>query len=230
MKQLLPFCLLLASCSTDKTQPAPDPGPATYRVRFEATWSAGTHPQDFPAGAHFSQLIGASHARIAGYSSNGSPLSVLFQPGDLASPGIRNMAEIGNNTVLRTELGRRGNLVLGELLESRATFATSPGELIDTVTVDARHPLLSAVTMIAPSPDWFVALHEQSLLDEQGNWRQHLMVPARTYDAGTDSGPSFNSPDQPTTPAQPIQLITNGPLARSGTVPPLGVFHLDRIR
>ncbi|KAA9333194.1 hypothetical protein F0P96_09445 [Hymenobacter busanensis] len=222
MKYLAALLLLpLLACETETSQPT-DPGSAVYRVRFEATWSATTHPQDFPADAHFSRLIGAAH----------SPAAALFGPGALASAGIKDMAERGNNAALRAQILslQAGTATVGELLESRATSTSSPGELVDTVTVNGKFPLLSAVTMIAPSPDWFVALESENLLDETGRWRTHAVVEARAYDAGTDSGPNFTSPDQATSPAQPVTLISTGPLARNGTVAPLGVFHLDRIK
>ena len=38
-----------------------------------------------------------------------------------------------------------------------------------TVTTD--HPLVTLITMIAPSPDWFVGVHGESLLDAGGQWR-----------------------------------------------------------
>ena len=42
---------------------APPVSSATYQVTFEATWSAATHPTDFPQDglAHFSALVGATH-------------------------------------------------------------------------------------------------------------------------------------------------------------------------
>lgn len=33
---------------------------ATYVVTLDATWSARTHPHDYPSSAHFSWLIGAT--------------------------------------------------------------------------------------------------------------------------------------------------------------------------
>jgi hypothetical protein len=35
---------------------------ARYQLTFEATWSDGTHPLEFPPNPHFSGLIGASHS------------------------------------------------------------------------------------------------------------------------------------------------------------------------
>ena len=34
---------------------------ASYRVTFVSTWSAQTHPESFPADAHYSGLHGATH-------------------------------------------------------------------------------------------------------------------------------------------------------------------------
>jgi hypothetical protein len=47
--------------------------------------------------------------------------------------------------------------------------------------------------MIAPSPDWFAALENQNLL-ANGQWADRLSVPARAYDASTDSGLTFTLP------------------------------------
>lgn len=226
MKRLafLPLLALLA-CRQEASPPAPAPaappaaGSARYRVTFEATWSAATHA-NFPAGAHFSPLVGLSHQ--AG--------NTLFQEGQLASLGIKNVAELGNNTAIRAEIAvlqGRGT-ALGLLSSSGGSFA-SPGTRSDTVRLDAAHPLLTVVTMIAPSPDWFAALENENLL-ENGQWVAQRTVPTRAYDAGTDSGPTFTAPDQPTTPAQPIQPLRLPPA--SGPAPdgpPVGMWRLERL-
>ncbi|GAB2962580.1 hypothetical protein GCM10027048_33990 [Hymenobacter coalescens] len=210
----------LAACSPDQDVATPDPGAATYRVTFEATWSAASHPQAYPAGAHFSPFIGLSH----------TPEARLFVPGTLASQGIRDMAELGHNGALRTELlaMQRAGAALAVL--DNPTAFNSPGRVADTIRVDGQHPAVSLVSMVAPSPDWFVALSAQRLLGDDGQWQAHLIVPAQAYDAGTDSGSDFTSPNQPTVPAQPIDRIGSGPLAPGGTAAPLGTFHLERIR
>jgi hypothetical protein len=53
---LLVAVLLLATPAADGPTPT-----AQYRVRFDATWSAATHPVQFPAAAHWSGLVGATH-------------------------------------------------------------------------------------------------------------------------------------------------------------------------
>ncbi|UOQ97271.1 spondin domain-containing protein [Hymenobacter sp. 5317J-9] len=228
VRLLLRFCVLpllcgAAACSpsadTATEDPTPAPGTALYRVTFEATWSAGTHA-NFPAGAHFSSVIGASHRADA----------LLFRPGQPASLGIKNMAERGNNTALRAEINAlQSSGAAFRLLE--APYFNSPGSVSDTIRLDAAHPRLSLVTMIAPSPDWFVALEDENLLDATGQWATQRRVPARAYDAGTDSGPTFTAPDQATLPAgvvAPLLLPPAQGAAPDG--PPLGTWLLERIR
>ncbi|MFC6225460.1 spondin domain-containing protein [Hymenobacter artigasi] len=219
---LWPAMLGLAACtntSPAEQPPAPTVGPALYRVTFEATWSADTHA-NFPAGAHFSAVIGASH-RADG---------LLFRPGQLASTGIRDMAERGNNTALRAEITALvSSGAAFRMLEGRVI--NSPGMVADTIRLDAAHPRLSLVTMIAPSPDWFAAVEDENLLDANGQWVAQRRVPARAYDAGTDSGPSFTAPDQATLPAGVVAPLRLPPATGSAPDgPPLGTWLLERIK
>ncbi|GAB3829626.1 spondin domain-containing protein [Hymenobacter jeollabukensis] len=209
---LLAPLLFLAACQSDTPaeEPAPLPGAALYRVTFEATWSASTHA-NFPYGAHFSPPMGLSH-RADG---------LIYRPGQLASKGIKDMAELGHNGFLRTEINAlRGSGAALRLLDGAGGF-NSPGTFTDTIRLDADHPLLAVVTMIAPSPDWFAALEAENLLVD-GQWVARRSVPARAYDAGTDSGPSFTAPNQPTTPAEPIRPLLLPPATgmAPATAPP----------
>jgi hypothetical protein len=220
---LLPLLVGLAACSKDaKTGeiiPTPVVGSALYRVTFEATWSAGTHA-NYPAGAHFSAVVGASHR------ANG----LLFRPGQLASTGIKDMAERGNNTALRAEINAlQASGAAFRMLEGRVIY--SPGTVADTIRLDAAHPRLSLVTMIAPSPDWFAALEDENLLGADGQWVAQRRVAARAYDAGTDSGPIFTAPDQATLPAGVVAPLLLAPA--TGAAPdgsPLGSWYLERIK
>ncbi|TGE15307.1 spondin domain-containing protein [Hymenobacter elongatus] len=208
----------VASCNKIVDDKLPEPTPestALYRVTFEATWSAATHPGSYPAGAHFSPLIGASHRPAVD--------ARLFRAGFPASPGIKNMAELGNNTALRAGI----KALIGEqkafrLLDGRNATA-SPGLLVDTLRLDVQHPVVTVVTMIAPSPDWFAALDAENLLENGNVWATTRRIPAIFYDAGTDSGLEYTSSDQPTTPATPI-VVGYTPGA------PLGYFKLERIK
>ena len=187
---------------------------AQYTVRFEATWSARSHPVDFPDNAHFSPLIGGTHdARVR-----------FWRQGDLASPGIQAMAEAGQVSPLddevRAAIGRgRADQVL------KGGDADSPGAAALSFTIRQEHPLVTLVTMVAPSPDWFVGVSSLSLL-EDGAWVEERVVRLVPWDAGTDSGGTFRTPNQPTSPHRPISHITSGPLGAGA--PFLGTYTFTR--
>jgi spondin-1 len=61
--------------------------------------------------------------------------------------------------------------------------------------------------MIYPSPDWFVGVSGLELCLGNGSWIEQKILNLYPYDAGTDSGPTYISPDQPTIPKEPIRRI-----------------------
>jgi hypothetical protein len=191
---------------------------ARYLLTFEATWSAITHPTDFPANPHFSGLIGATHR-------DGIH---LWELGDTATPGIQNMAETGGKSPLDGEIETL--VVEGGACEmiSGGGIPLSPGVVTVEFTVSQDCPLVSVVSMIAPSPDWFVGVSGLSLYGDAG-WIVGRVVELYPYDAGTDSGESYTSPDEPTEEREGVHRIDTGPLLVEGRVPPLGVFKFRRL-
>lgn len=188
-----------------------------YRAVFDATWSAQTHPQDFPSNAHFSPLVGGVHTQGA----------VFWSVGELASQGIENMAELGATSTLVAEIqaeAANGQASPGTIVGSGIS---SPGITSVQFDVTREFPLLTLVTMVAPSPDWFAGVGGLPLL-LGGRWRDGLVVTLIAYDAGTDSGTTFTSPDADTNPAEPIFVIRTPPLAdASGYAPPVGRYSFS---
>lgn len=188
-----------------------------YTVTFEATWSEATHPTDFPSGdPHFSGLIGALH-------NDGTE---FWRTGQIATSGIQQMAETGSKSLLTNEVNDAIANGTAEQLLSGSGIGRSPGSAaIGPVVVNQSHPLLTLVSMIAPSPDWFVGVSALTLVDSDGNWINEQVIELAPYDAGTDSGPSYQSPNAATTPRQPIANI-------EGVAPfssePIGTFRVTR--
>ena len=186
----------------------------SYNVVFQATWSAETHPTDFPASAHFSGLIGGTHdSRVT-----------FWAEGSLASPGIKNMAETGSKSPLSAEfetavLEDRGG---GPL--SGGGISPSPGSVELAFDITVEHPVVTLVSMIAPSPDWFVGVAGLVLLDD-GVWADEVIVQLLPYDAGTDSGATFTSANEVTDPPAVIARIQVSPL---DTSTPMGTFTFTR--
>ena len=215
------FVLLLACSENDNNPTQPDPEPpldARYSLTFTATWSAQTHPTDFPTSPHFSGLIGMTH------NSN----VMLFTEGETASDGIKNMAEIGSKNPLQSEIQDFITNGTGNSLIDGGGIGTSPGEVSLEFDIASSHPLVSVVSMLAPSPDWFIAVSNINLL-ESNEWVTSKTITVDIYDAGTDGGASYRSSDMPTVPRVPIFEITTPPLAVNNVVDPLGSITFTKI-
>ena len=218
--------LAAAACSTptspDETAtPSPSPtAPATamYRVTFEATWASTTHPVDFPSNPHFSRLVGGTH--------NGS--TRFWADGALASAGIKDMSEEGNVSPLDEEVGAAVTAGGAALVLLGDPIPNSPGSASLEFQISQTHPLVTLVSMVAPSPDWFVGVSALALF-ENGQWVAERRIDLVPWDAGTDGGSTFMSPNQVTAPPQPISRIVTSPLSPSGSVTPLGTFTFTRL-
>jgi hypothetical protein len=188
---------------------------AQYLVRFESTWSSATHPTDFPPNAHLSGLIGGTHDdRVAFWSL-----------GTLASPGIKDMAELGDKSALTLEVEAAIAAGTARNVLSGGGISPSPGVVTLGFTVSDSFPLVTLVSMVAPSPDWFVGVSGLSLRDGAG-WIPHRVVDLDVHDAGTDSGPAYTSPNQATAPPVPVTLLASGPFASSSRI---GTYTFDRV-
>lgn len=186
-------------------EPAPEcPASAEYGVTFEAVWNAASHGDrpPFPSGAHFSRVVGATHTAEVS----------LWSPGAIATPGIEIMAETGGVSTLcreiEAEAGRGGTSPC--IRGAEASFR-SPGKVSLTFEADAERALVTLVSMIAPSPDWFVGVHGVPLREEDGCWSERLEFDLAGYDAGTDSGATFTARNADVTPHEPIGLIRELP-------------------
>jgi hypothetical protein len=152
----------------------------------------------------------------------------LWEEGETATPGIQNMAETGGKSPLDSEVetliadGGACELISG------GGIGSSPGAVSVEFTVSQDCPLVSVVSMIAPSPDWFVGVSGLSLFGDEG-WIEELVVDLYPYDAGTDSGSSYMSPNEPTEEREGIYLIEADPLLVEGQVPPMGALRFTRL-
>lgn len=224
MPKIFSICTatLLLAMTLTAFSPTPAMTPsetALYTITFTSTWRAETHPApDFPANAHYSRMHGGTHNS-----------SVTFwQAGEIASAGIESMAETGGYSLLKDEVeaaigaGTAHQFLLGDSLGS------STGTIrFDAVTVDREFPLLTLVTMVAPSPDWFVGVHGVSLLDANGEWLNAGSVTLYPYDAGSDNGTTYGAPNEDASPKQPIANISGESPFSSEPMGTLTFLRLD---
>ena len=176
---------------------------ATYTVTFTGAWTVEATPGGVPDGVHFSPLIGGVHnAEVA-----------FLEAGGKATPGIESMAERGRTATLTEEIEAAGANALSVLRKESGPGATAT-DSFESVTVTADHPLITLLTMIAPSPDWFVGVFGLSLLDAEGEWIETLTVNLYPWDAGTEEGDDFSFDNAATVPHGTItSLRGTGPFS-----------------
>jgi hypothetical protein len=206
------------------TEPPPTAAPVTpdaeagYRVTFQATWSRATQPDRFPPNPHFSPLVGATH--------NGTVR--FWEVGAIASDGIERMAELGSVSPLDSIMGGAIGRGQAQTLLRGNGLNPSPAETSFEFTISRDFPFVTLVSMIAPSPDWFVGISARNFL-ESGNWPDSIAFELFPYDAGTDSGTIYDALDADTQPRMPISRIEGVPFLSGAGVRPLGTFTFTRL-
>ena len=136
--------------------------------------------------------------------------------------------------------GKTGTLVSEintKISEKKAWQLILPGgpqlgpEAVETgvlfqVTTD--FPKVSIITMLAPSPDWFIGIDSVDLCNN-GTWRESLNVTKLPpMDAGTEDGTAFSTGNSATDPHVDIFKITNntaGAFNGPNPIPSLGEFR-----
>lgn len=180
---------------------------ARYRVEFESLfcdYDRYGYPATCPEDPHTSGIFAVTH-------NDHDP---LWRLGEYASPGIKDMAETGNLTLLRQEWDEHAR-------KDHALYHKSHGGISGVgtatfeITVNKDYSLFSFATMLAPSPDWFVGMDQVELWNNTDNgWFRELSFELDAIDAGTDGGAPTQLPptffDRPNDPLEPPAVIQLG--------------------
>ncbi|XP_045137264.1 spondin-1-like isoform X1 [Portunus trituberculatus] len=175
---------------------------AKYEVTFEGLWSRHTHPKDFPNNewlTHFSDIIGASHSKDY----------MVWEYGKEASDGLQQVAEWGSTRRLESELKRQSNHIRTIIKARGLWYPNVNGKTFAVFRVDNRHHLMSLVSMLGPTPDWIVGVSALELCLTNCSWVTHKTLNLYPYDAGTDSGVTYDSASVATLPKGKIRRITS---------------------
>ncbi|KMV29839.1 hypothetical protein AB733_15130 [Photobacterium swingsii] len=195
------FVLGLSACGGDGDGSGSTPdlsdSDAVYELEFKTNWTAANFATNFPSDRHFSGLIGLTH------NSNAK----LFEAGTLASNGIVSMAETGAKGTLKAEIEGLQNQGDSHSTVDGGGIPASASSVNLTFGISQDHPLVSVVTMIAPSPDWFTGINSVPLFVD-GKWVEELEIQLISYDAGSDSGVTFSSANLATTPRATVTKLT----------------------
>ncbi len=211
IKTLIWAILILTNSCTQKGEEQPKlPETMTYRVEIICTWDESS-PAFPDRDAHFSWVGGATHNANVKF----------WEVGTLASPGIDLMSVTGLTTDLMSEIqaainnGHAENVIDLQYWICPDANITHPscGETSFTLEVSTDFPLVSLVSMLGPSPDWFIGTESLSMLDGNGEFLPEIIYELYPYDAGILSDNSVLAMDccdrEPlSVPQQNIHLIT----------------------
>ena len=167
---------------------------ATYTVTFQGNWTLDSTPDGVVGGAHFTTLVGAVH----------NDMVTFWESGGTATSGVEGVAELGSTGTFASEVaaaGANASLVTETIGSSPTVTATFE------IEVTSDHPLFTLLSMIGPSPDWFVGVSGLSLLDAQNQWVSSREVDLFPYDAGTEDGDGFSLSNPATDPRGTITSI-----------------------
>lgn len=174
---------------------------ATYDITFQSSWNATEHSST-PSNAHWSDLVGATHKNE----------NEFLQIGQNATTGIKNVAEFGSNGVFMSEVQNSSN-TKEWLSASFNPFAAISSATLTDVEFTEEHHLLTLVSMVAPSPDWFIAINSLNLRNATNtDWKDTFTIDVFVYDSGTDSGTNYTSGNAATNPVQPITMLNGFPV------------------
>ena len=133
---------------------------ATYNVTFQGAWNTTVTTGGVPSGAHFTTPIGGVH---------NAGVTFLIE-GGMATAGVESMAEIGGTSTLANEVRAAEPNALSVLQGSGGNIGATGSSTLNGVTLTTDHPRITLLSMVAPSPDWFLGVSGLSLLDAQGDW------------------------------------------------------------
>lgn len=171
---------------------------ATYTVTFNSIWNSTDHGT-LPGNAHWSKLVGVNHNN-----------SISFVGlGQIATAGIKKVAEKGENDIFESEVNVEISNGNAEQYIDGNSLSTATGNVIlNNLQISENYPLLTLVSMIAPSPDWMI-MADNINLRENNQWKTSITLDLYPTDAGTDSGTSYTAGNIVTNPQVPISIIQN---------------------
>ena len=177
-------------------EPARAQTTATYTVTFKGNWTTSSTNVVVPGSAHFTTLIGAVHDSDV----------TFWAPGGMATSGVEGVAELGSTGMFKSEINAAAAGTVKSTVQVSLSFSPTVEKTFQ-VEFSRTHPLLTLLSMIGPSPDWFVGVSGLSLLDGSDAWRSSHTVNLFPYDAGTEDGEEFSLSNPATVPQGTITSI-----------------------
>ncbi|XP_017024843.1 spondin-1 [Drosophila kikkawai] len=250
------------------TQPAPQTGCtldrlAVYKVVLHTYWTRELFPKHYPdwrPTAQWTKTLGRTHNANYALYHIGQPATAAVK--QFAETGRSDLLDsnAGEQQQQQMQTGKSPTGSSSSTATSSTSTSPSGGSPIQErsvfdefsmpaiplgagrseakVFVDSNHSLVSLMTRIVPSPDWFIGVDSFELC-VGGSWIDTVTVELDPLDAGTDNGFTFTAPNWPTAPQGVIYRITSrypGHPAgsfyypKSKRLPPIATFQFIKLK
>ncbi len=181
---------------------------AYYDFSLTTIWNSSEHTS-IPAGAHWSALVGATHNIENEFVEIGAVAP--------ATDGIKDIAELGNSNNFRNEVNTAIALTKADQWINAGGLGNPVGTFIyNDLAVNENFPLITLISMVAPSPDWFIAVNSVNLRSNNtainNGWKDSFTLDVFAYDTGTDDGINYDSGNIVSNPRVPIFKLTTSPI------------------
>ena len=170
----------------------------TYRLTLENRWNS-TNFDNFPGAGKLGRMV------VVGHTADFS----LWRAGELATTGLRVLAEANHSANLENELTVEKNKNEERKVSNDFTavdFGSSP--LTVDFTMHKDFPLLSLALNFEPTPDWFAGVAAVKLFENE-NWKESVEEFLLPYDAGSKTGGQFADSSSDQIPQSNIVAITS---------------------
>ena len=150
-----------------------------------------------------------------------------------ASPQVELICETGDNSAFLRMAQNEAKC--DDLVKSYAGSdgPARPGMSASVILkVTCEQPMITALSMIAPSPDWIVQVNNLEMVGDDGYFVEYRAGPLIAYDCGTDDGGDFTPPADASLDIPSEPMLNIAPLNRDPTDPfgkqPVGSYVITK--
>ncbi|PIK56177.1 putative spondin-2-like [Apostichopus japonicus] len=170
-----------------------------FKIELRGDWSPLTFPKQYPKfrkNAQFSPLVGTVH----------NDEYTMWEEGRVVSRDFRYFVNEDVTSKLVNSIKRSPDANTAFLANK---IKDGMGKTSKTFTATRDFHLLSFAVHLIPSPDWFVGTSKLDLCQGSSWLDEPITLDLRPYDAGTDQGFMFTSPDYDESSFKPVHQITS---------------------
>ncbi|KAI5646044.1 hypothetical protein NE865_01937 [Phthorimaea operculella] len=151
---------------------------AVYNVKLHMMWDDDIFHKEFPGKAQWSQVFGQSHNRSY----------ALYRVGEVSRPSVLDFIQFGTLDPLMEESEEEPK-VYDQFIAP--AVENGEGETETVVFVDGEHSMVSLMSKILPSEDWFIGVDSLDLC-LRSSWVDQLTLDLEPMEAGIEGQDNKN--------------------------------------